>query len=117
MALAGVVALAMLCLVLADVMPPDRQGRIIGRPVVGAEQAHAPALQARQQTVQRRPITIAALPIDQPAIDQPAIDQPAGAALECLPDPQLAGLFLTKCQISSSSTTAALPAAGSGLGQ
>jgi hypothetical protein len=107
MPLACVVALAALRLILADVMLPDRQGRIIGRPIVGAEQAHTPALQACQQPVQRRPIAVPALPID----------QPAGAALECLPDPQLAGLFLTKCQISSSSTTAVLPATGSGLGQ
>ena len=53
MPLAGVVALACLRLVLADVVPTDRQGGIIGRVVVGAEQAHTPALQTLEQAIQR----------------------------------------------------------------
>ncbi len=93
-------------LVLADVVPADRQGGAVGRPVVGAEQPHAPGLQAGQQAVERDPVAVAALPVD----------QAAGRALERLPDPELAGLFWTRCQTSSSSTTVARPA-GSGFGQ
>ena len=104
--LSGIVALAPLRLVLADVVPADRQGGVVGCPVVGAEQAHAPPLQAGQQALERDPVAVAALPVD----------QPTRAALEGLPDPEFAGLFLTKCQTSSSSTTVARPA-GSGLGQ
>src|SRR5690349_23895872 len=104
--LPGIVALDEPGLVLADVVPTRRQGRVVGRPVVGAEQAHAPGLQPVEQALQRDPIAVAALPVD----------QPAGAALERLPDPELARLFSTKCHISSISTTAVLPV-GSGLGQ
>src|SRR4051794_37575982 len=74
--------------------------------VVGAEQAHAPALQALEQAIQRALVAAAARPID----------QPARPALEGLPDPECSGLFLTKCQTSSISTTAVPPRAGSGLG-
>src|SRR4051812_42644394 len=81
-------------------------GRVVGRPVVGTEQAHAPALETAGQALQRRLVAIPALPVD----------QPAGAALERLPDPELARLFSTKCHISAVSTTAARPV-GSGLGQ
>src|SRR5215204_5726978 len=94
-------------LILADVVPPDRQGLIGGRVVVGAEEAHAPALQALEQAIQRALVAAAALPID----------QPARPALEGLPDPECSRLFLTKCQTSSISTTAVPPRAGSGLGQ
>src|SRR3954466_9860203 len=79
---------------------------ITGRIVVGAEQAHAPALQPPQQALERDPVASPALPVD----------QPARAALEGLPDPELAGFFWTKCQTSSISTTTARPV-GSGLGQ
>src|SRR4051794_38696712 len=104
----GIVALAALGLVLADVVPTRRQGRIVGRPVVGAEQARAPGFQPAQQALQRGLVAaVAALP---------PVDQPAGAVLECLPDPELARFFGMKCQTSSISTTAARPA-GSGLGQ
>src|SRR5215216_7786116 len=106
MPLAWVVAFGVLCLILADVGPPDRQGLIIGRVVVGAEQAHAPALQALDQAVQRALGAAAARPID----------QPARPALEGLPDPEFSRLFLTKCQTSSISTTAVPPRAGSGAG-
>src|SRR3954453_603882 len=104
--LPGIVALAALGLVLADVVPTRRQGRIVGRPVVGAEQAHAPGLQPSQEALQRDLVAVAALPVD----------QPTGAALERLPDPELARFFSMKCQTSSISTTAARPA-GVGLGQ
>src|SRR4051795_8846235 len=104
--LPGIVALDKLRLVLADVVPAFRQGRVVGRPLVGAEQAHAPGLQPAEQALQRGSVTTTALPVD----------QPAGAALEGLPDPKLAGFFWTKCQTSSISTTTARPV-GSGLGQ
>jgi hypothetical protein len=87
-------------------VPARWQGRVVGRPVVGAEQPHAPGLQAGQQALERDPVAVAAFPVD----------QAARAALEGLPDPELAGLFWTKCQTSSISTTVARPA-GSGLGQ
>ena len=106
MPLSGIVALAALRLVLADIVPAGGQRCVVGRPVVGAEQPDAPALQALEQTLQRGLVAVAAFPVD----------QPAGAALERLPDPELAGFFSTKCQTSSSSTTAVLPV-GSGLGQ
>src|SRR4030095_10541243 len=101
-----VVALAALGLVLADVVPACGQGRVVRRPVVGAEQAHAPGLEPAQQAFEGDLVAIPALPVD----------QPAGRALDGLPDPELAGLFSTKCHISSISTTTARPA-GSGLGQ
>src|SRR3954462_6232477 len=104
--LTGIVALDALRLVLADVVPACRQGGVVGRPVVGAEQAHAPGLQPAEQALQRDLVAAAALPVD----------QPAGAALEGLPDPELAGFFWTKCQTSSISTTTARRV-GSGLGQ
>src|SRR3954466_13981440 len=105
--LAGIVALDELRLVLADVVPAFRQGGVVGRPIVGAEQAHAPGFQPAQQALQRSLVATAALPVD----------QPAGAAIEGLPDPELAGFFWTKCQTSSISTTTARPAAAPGLGQ
>ena len=104
--LPGIVALAPLRLVLADVMPADRQGGVVGRVIVGAEQPHAPGPQPPQQKLERGPIPLAALPVDQP---------PRGA-LESLPDPQTEGFFSMKCHISSISTTKARPC-GSGLGQ
>src|SRR3954465_3220463 len=104
--LARVVALDASRLVLADVVPARRQGGVVGRPIVGAEQAHAPGLQPAEQALQRGLVATPAFPVD----------QPAGAALERLPDPELAGFFWTKCQTSSISTTTARPV-GSGLGQ
>src|SRR3954447_10825015 len=104
--LPGIVALDALRLVLADVVPARRQGGVVGRPVVGAGQAHAPGLQPAEQALQRGLVATPAFPVD----------QPAGAALERLPDPELAGFFWTKCQTSSISTTTARPV-GSGLGQ
>src|SRR5215212_6304429 len=104
--LPGIVARAALGLVLADVVPTRRQGRIVGRPVVGAEQAHAPGFEPGQEALQRGLVAVAALPVD----------QPAGAALERLPDPELVGLFSTKCQTSSTSTSTSTTA-GSGLAQ
>ena len=112
--LTGVVALAALRLVpgsgpgqaLADIVPPDRQRGVIRRPIIRAEQAHAPARQALEQAIKGGLVALTAFPVD----------QPAGAALERLPDPELGGFFLMKRQTSSSSTTAVLPV-GSGLGQ
>src|SRR4051794_3851803 len=104
--LTGIVALDELRLVLADVVPAFRQGGVVGRPIVCAEQAHAPGLQPAQQALQRGLVAPPAFPVD----------QPAGTALEGLPDPELAGFFWTKCQTSSISTTTARPI-GSGSGQ
>ncbi len=101
-----VVALAPLRLILADIVPPDRQGLIVRCVVIGAEQPHTPARQALEQALKGGLVAITTFPVD----------QPAGAALERLPDPELLGLFFTKRQTSSSSTTAVLPV-GSGLGQ
>ena len=81
--LAGVVALAPLRLVLADVMAPDRQGLIVRCPVIGAEQPHTPACQALEQAVEGGLVALTTFPVD----------QPAGAALKRLPDPELLGLF------------------------
>ena len=106
MPLPGVVALDAPRLVLADVVPARRQGRVVGRVVVGAEEPHAPGLQPAEQALRRGLVAIPALPVD----------QPARAALERLPDPELGGLFRTKCRTSSISTTVARPV-GSGLGQ
>jgi hypothetical protein len=106
MPLAGIVALAPPGLVLADVVPTRRQGRIVGRSVAGAEQAHAPGFQPARQALQRGLVAVAAFPVD----------QPAGDALERLPDPELPGLFWMECQTLSISTTGARPA-GSGFGQ
>ena len=105
--LTGVVALAALGLVLADIVPPDRQRGIVGCPVIGTEQPHTPGLQACKQAIEGGLVALTTFPVD----------QPAGAALERLPDPELGGFFLMKCQTSSSSTTAVLRPAGSGLGQ
>ena len=104
--LPGVVALDPPRLVLADAVPTRRQGGVVGRVVVGAEEPHAPGLQPAQQPLQRDPVAVAAFPVD----------QPTGRALEGLPDPELARLFSTKCHISSISTTTARPS-GAGLGQ
>jgi hypothetical protein len=103
----GMVPLAHDRLVLADGVPAGGQGPVVGGVLVGAVQPHAPALQPDEQAVQRRPIAPAALPVDQPAV----------RAGERPPDPELLGLFLTKCQTSSSSTTHAVPGSGSGRGQ
>src|SRR3954449_6859125 len=51
--LTGIVALDELRPVLADVVPAFRRGGVVGRPIVGAEQAHAPGFQPAQQALQR----------------------------------------------------------------
>src|ERR1700759_2242382 len=104
--LPGIVALDTPRLVLADVVPARRQGRVVGCIIVGAEQAHAPGLEPAQQAFEGDLVAVAALPLD----------QPAGRPLEGLPDPELAVLFSTKCHISSISTTTARPSGG-GWGQ
>ena len=83
MPLAGIVAFTTLGLILADGVPPRRQSRIVGRPVVGTEQAYAPRLQAPQQTLERDRIAASALPVNQPAC----------VAFEDPPDPEFAGFF------------------------
>ena len=81
MPLAGVVASNPVRLILADAVPSHRQDCIVGRPVVRAEQAHAPWRQAVQQAGQCGNVTPAAFPVD----------QPAALALERFPDPELEG--------------------------
>ncbi len=79
--LAGIVAPTTLGLILADGVPPRRQSRIVGRPVIGTEQAYAPRPQAPQQTLERDRIAAATLPANQPAC----------VAFEGLPDPEFTG--------------------------
>ena len=79
MPLAAVVALTADRLLLADVVASIGQRRIVGRPIVGAEQPHAPGLQPSQQAIERGLVALAAFPVD----------QPVRAALESLPDPEL----------------------------
>src|SRR5215207_9172156 len=82
-------------LVFADIVPARRQGRVVGRPIVGAEQAHASRLQASQQALERALIAIAALPVDQPP--RYCARRPSRS--------RVCRLFWMKCQTSSSSTT------------
>lgn len=44
-------------------MSDGRQGRVVGRPIVGAEQTHTPGLQLAQQAPQRD-LVAGALPVD-----------------------------------------------------
>jgi hypothetical protein len=55
-------------LVFADIVPARRQGRVVGRPIVGAEQAHASRLQASQQALERALIAIAGAPGDRQGV-------------------------------------------------
>src|SRR3954447_19656867 len=78
--LAGIGALDLVRLLLADVEAAWRDRLAVGRPVVRAVQAHAPALQA----LESGPVTTAQLPVD----------DPSGSTIPSLPDPESAGLFL-----------------------
>src|SRR3954447_5707218 len=102
--LAGMVALDPVRLLLADVEAALRDRLAVGRPVVRAVQAHAPALQALKQSFESGLVTTAQLPVD----------DPSGSTIPSLPDPEFVGLFFRKCHISSSSTTTARPS-GSGF--
>src|SRR5689334_24918335 len=98
------VALDAVRLVLADVEPALRDRLDVGRPIVRAVEAHAPALQAFQHSFESGPVTTPQLPVD----------DPSGSTIPSLPDPEFVGLFFRKCHISSSSTTTARPS-GSGF--
>src|SRR5919202_5408576 len=102
--LAGMVPLDPVRLLLADVEAALRDRLAVGRPVVGAVEAHAPALQALEESFESGPVTTARFPVD----------DPSGSAIPSLPDQELVGLFFRKCHISSSSTTTAWPP-GSGF--
>src|SRR4051794_41771758 len=78
------VALDPVRLLLADVEAALRDRLAVGRPVVRAVQAHAPALQALEQSFESGPVTTAQLPVD----------DPSGSTIPSLPDPEFVGLFL-----------------------
>src|SRR3954454_12773100 len=102
--LPGVVALDPVRLLLADVEAPLRDQLGVRRPVVGAVETDAPALQALEKSFEGGLVTTAQLPVD----------DPSGSTIPSLPDPELVPLFFRKCHISSSSTTTACPS-GSGF--
>jgi hypothetical protein len=56
----------------------------VGRPVGRAVEAHAPALQALEQSFESGSVATAQLPVD----------DPVRSTIPSLPDPELAGLFL-----------------------
>src|SRR4051812_24730256 len=88
------VALDPVRLLLADVEAALRDRLAVGRPVVRAVQAHAPALQALEESFESGPVTTAQLPVD----------DPSGSTIPSLPDPELVGLFLgsaTSCRARS----------------
>ena len=88
--------------ILADIMPPNRQERVVRRIIVGTVQRDAPGFQPLQQPVQRGGITIATFPVD----------EALARAIKSQPDPQLVLFFLRKCQSSSSSITTTLSPSG-----
>ena len=51
--------------ILADIMPPNRQERVVRRIIVCTVQRDAPRFQPLQQPVQRGGITIATFPVDE----------------------------------------------------
>src|SRR4051794_36999441 len=61
------VALDPVRLLLADVEAALRDRLAVGRPVVRAVQAHAPALQALEKSFESGPVTTAQLPVDDPS--------------------------------------------------
>ena len=69
--------------ILADIMPPNRQERVVRRIIVCTVQRDAPGFQPLQQPVQRGGITTATFPVD----------EALARAIKSQPDPQLV-LFL-----------------------
>src|SRR3954464_2295130 len=69
--------------ILADVVPPNRQERVVRPIIVRTVQRDAPGFQPLQQPVQRGGITIATFPVD----------EALARAIKSQPDPQLV-LFL-----------------------
>ena len=83
--LPGMIALDAVGLLLADVEAPLRDRLAVGRPVVRAVEADAPALQALEKSLEGGPVTTAQLPVD----------DPSGSTIPSLPDPELVGLFFS----------------------
>ena len=68
MALAGIVTLDAVCLLLTDVELTLRDGLLVGRPVVGADQARVPGCSyTLKQAFERGPVTTAEFPVNQSA--------------------------------------------------
>ena len=89
--------------VLADIMPPNRQERVVRPILVCTIQLDAPGFQPLQQPVQRGGITSATFPVD----------EALASAIKSQPDPQFVRFFWRKCQSSSNSiTTTAWPGSG-----
>jgi hypothetical protein len=92
-------------LVLADIMPPHWQERVVRPILVCTVQLDTPGFQPLQQPGQRGGITIAAFPVK----------ESLASAIKSQPDPELVLFFLMKCQSSSSSiTTTSSPGSGCG---
>ena len=71
------------CFILADIMPPNRQERVVRPIIVRTVQRDAPGFQPLQQPVQRGGITIATFPVD----------EALARAIKSQPDPQLVLFF------------------------
>ena len=69
--------------ILADIMPPNRQERVVRRIIICTVQLDAPGLQPLQQPVQRGGITTATFPVD----------EALARAIKSQPDPQLVLFF------------------------
>jgi len=69
--------------ILADIMPPNRQERVVRRIIVCTVQRDAPGFQPFQQPVQRGGITTATFPVD----------EALARAIKSQPDPQLVLFF------------------------
>ena len=69
--------------ILADIVPPNRQERVVRRIIVCTVQRDAPGFQPLQQPVQRGGITIATFPVD----------EALARAIKSQPDPQLVLFF------------------------
>ena len=69
--------------ILADIVSPNRQERVVRRIIVCTVQRDAPGLQPFQQPVQRGGITIATFPVD----------EALARAIKSQPDPQLVLFF------------------------
>src|SRR3954451_18193514 len=81
---AGMFAFDPVLLLLPDVEAALRDRLAVGRPVVRAVQAHAPALQALEKSFESGPVTTPQFPVD----------DPSGSTIPSLPDPEFVDLFL-----------------------
>src|SRR4051812_8317974 len=69
--------------ILPDIVPPNRQERVVRRIIIGTVQLDAPGSQPLQQPVQRGGITTATFPVD----------EALARAIKSQPDPQLVLFF------------------------